>query len=77
MEIVKSQASSCCIASVSTSVNLRPHSQQDDSKDMTAKKYGTQTPSIPPPQSWSFHSDPAFSATVLFPELRDHCCGTP
>ena len=49
VEIVKSQASFCCVASISTSVNLHPHSQQDESKDTTAKKYGAQKPSIPLP----------------------------
>lgn len=51
-KLVNSWASSYCVAFRSTSASLHPHSQQGKSKDMTAKKYGPQTPSIHPLQSW-------------------------
>lgn len=48
----KSWVSSYCIVCIRTSANLHPHSQQDASKDTTAKEQGPQTPSVHPPQSW-------------------------
>lgn len=69
--VVKILASSCCVASVSTSANSHLHSLQDKSKDATAKKSRS-----PTPLSLLSYYDDSFPMILFFPSSsHPHCLG--